>query len=337
MRGRRAFEPVQKVDAGGIVRRKPRSGQSCNDKRCEQYHAHNGKGLSANAVAEGMKKSHRLDKEYSDTRDQVGSNEEMTYLRHYFYVVALLVFAGVSQVTAQRSPGRLATDAAEQLFAMGNHARAQAGAAPLAWDTALAAAARKHCERMVAEGAISHQYRGEADLSGRASLAGAHFGLIEENIAVGSYPAEIHEGWMNSPGHRKNLLNPDVDHVGIAVITRGREMYAVVDFERAVPVLSSAQVEARVARLLRMSGIGVRGDAAYARAACVLDSGFPRVTGGDQPQFVMRWQGADLEHLPQQLADRLGSGRYRKADVGSCQPRGNQPAFTQYRIAVLLY
>ena len=69
----------------------------------------------------------------------------------------------------------------------------------------------------------------------------------------------------------------------------------------------------------------------------MLDSGFPRLVGGEQPEFVMRWQGADLDHLPQQLVDRLRSGRYHHADVGSCQPRGDQMAFTQYRLAVLLY
>ena len=142
---------------------------------------------------------------------------------------------------------------------------------------------------------------------------------------------------MNSPGHRRNLLSPEVDHVGIAVIARDGAMYAVADFERAVPVLSPAQVEKHIAELIRMSGVGMRGDTAYARAACVLDSGFPHLAGGEQPGFVMRWQGADLTHLPQPLVDRLGTGRYHKADVGSCMPRGDQPAFTQYRIAVLLY
>jgi uncharacterized protein YkwD len=110
----------------------------------------------------------------------------MAYLRQYFYIWALLVCAGVSQVAAQTGPRRMESGAAEQLFAMGNQARAKAGVAPLEWDPALAAAARKHCERMVAEGAISHRYGGELDLSERASSAGAHFGLIEENIAVGS-------------------------------------------------------------------------------------------------------------------------------------------------------
>ena len=52
----------------------------------------------------------------------------------------------------------------------------------------------------------------------------------------------------------------------------------------------------------------------------------------------MRWEGSDLTHLPKQLADRLDSGRFRDAAIGSCNAHGsNSDTFTSYRIAVLLY
>ena len=107
---------------------------------------------------------------------------------------------------------------AEQIFALANQARAQAGVGRLQWDPALAAAALKHCQRMAAEGPISHQYRGEPDLSTRAAQAGAHFSVIEENVAFAPSASGVHQSWMQSPGHRENLLSPDVDHVGIAVV-----------------------------------------------------------------------------------------------------------------------
>jgi hypothetical protein len=261
----------------------------------------------------------------------------MTGLRRWFFVLAVLVCVVVSQLSAQRGGVRGEAGAAEQLFAMANQARAQAGAPPLVWDPALAAAARKHCERMVAEGPIAHRYGGEPDLSERASMAGAHFGLIEENIAVGAYPAQIHEGWMNSPGHRRNLLNPQVDRVGIALVASHGDLYAVADYSKGVAVLTHAQVEGKVAALIRMSGLDIRPDPRDARAACEMDHGFPRTLTGNQPGFVMRWQGAELGLLPQQLVDRLGSRKYRLASVGACAPQGDQQAFTQYRIAVLLY
>ena len=55
---------------------------------------------------------------------------------------------------------------------------------------------------------------------------------------------------MHSPGHRSNLLNPKVDHVGVAVVAGRNGLYAVADYERAVPVLTQAQIESQVAGLL---------------------------------------------------------------------------------------
>jgi hypothetical protein len=69
----------------------------------------------------------------------------------------------------------------------------------------------------------------------------------------------------------------------------------------------------------------------------MVDRGLPGGTTGGEPMFVMRWQGADLEHLPQELVTRLGSGRYQSAEVGACAARGGEGGFTAYRLAVLLY
>jgi len=226
---------------------------------------------------------------------------------------------------------------AEQLFAMANEARVEAGQGRLTWDPALAEAAMKHCLRMAAEGPISHRYGGEPDLTARAAEAGAHFSLIEENIAVGSYPGRIHQGWLDSPGHRANLLNPDITHVGVAVVAAQGVLFAVADYARAVPVLAPAQVENTVATLLREKGLSILRDSADARAACRLDRGLPSLAGAEPPQFVMRWQGPDVDRLPSDLAGRLASGRYRKAAVGSCPALNAEGSFTIYRVAVLLY
>lgn len=246
----------------------------------------------------------------------------------------LLALAGPRIVEAQQG-GRVPQPAkAEQLFALANQTRAQEGRGRLVWDQALADAAMKHCMRMAAEGAIAHRYGGEPDLSTRAGEAGAHFSLIEENIAVGSYPGSIHQGWLNSPGHRANLLAPEIDRVGIAVVAAQGVLFAVADYARAVPVRSQTQVEAAVAALIRPSRIAVMRDPSQARAACAMDHGFP---GGLQPGFVMRWQDADLSHLPHALEEKLQSGHYTRAVVGSCPARSQEGAFTVYRVAVLLF
>ena len=227
---------------------------------------------------------------------------------------------------------------AEQLMAFANQARAQAGVGRLEWDPALAAAALDHCRRMVMEGgAISHHYRGEPELTERAAAAGARFGVIEENIAIGPSAAGIHDEWMHSPGHRANLLSPDVDRVGIAVIASQGVLYAAADYSRGVAALSAPQIEARVAALIRPSGVTIFPDPRLARIGCAADSGMPHAPSGLQPRFIMRWQAADLDRLPQSLVDRLSSGNYRQASVGSCPARGGQDSFTAYRVAVLLY
>ena len=223
---------------------------------------------------------------------------------------------------------------AGQLLVLANQARATAGAGPLRWDPALAVAARQHCLRMAAEGPIAHRYNDEPDVSGRAAQAGAHFSLIEENVAIGPDPVTIHSEWMHSPGHRANLLSPDVNRVGMAVVASRGVLYAVADYSRAVPVLTQDQVEAAIAGLIRDRGVDVIADAANARAACAEDRGY---SGIAQPGFIMRWQGADLTRLPQPLLDRMASGRYHKAAVGSCPTGSVEGSFTAYRLAVLLY
>jgi uncharacterized protein YkwD len=225
---------------------------------------------------------------------------------------------------------------AEQLFELGNRARVAQGINPLQWDPALAAAALYHCARVAAEGPLSHQYAGEAELSERAGLAGAHFNLIEENIAEGYAPAQIHQMWMNSQGHRENLLNPEVDRVGIAVVARGNTLYAVADFGHAVAVLTPDQVEAKIAGLVQATGVAAHLNSTGARLACAQDNGLPVLLDNRRPEFIMRWQDAELGHLPSALLDRISTGKYHEAAVASCPSQNPGTTFTVYRMAVLL-
>ncbi len=237
----------------------------------------------------------------------------------------------------QDPAGHLVPGAGQQLMALANQARAQAGAGSLKWDDGLAAAARDHCLRMAAEGPIAHRYGGEDDLSTRAGNAGARFDFIEENVAIGPTPAEIHDEWMHSPGHRSNLLNPQVDRVGIAVVAARGVLYATADYARGVKTLTQAQVEARVASLIHENGLTILADNALAREACATDHGVPVVQGSLRPGFIMRWQDSGMDQLPAQLTEKMASHAYHRAAVGSCPAQGIEGAFTAYRVAVLLY
>lgn len=257
--------------------------------------------------------------------------------KYFLFILTVLLVFSPASAEQQNDSLPVIQPAAVQLLALVNQAREAAGAGPLKWDDSLAVAARKHCQRMAAEGPIGHRYPGELDLSERAGLAGAHFDLIEENVAIGTTAREIHDQWMHSTGHRQNMLNPEVNRVGIAVIASRGVLYATADYAHGVQQLSQAEVEGQVAGLIRPSGVKILPNPALAREACNLESGVPRTNGGLQPGFVMRWQDSDLSHLPKALVDQLATGHYRDAAVGSCDPGGVEGTFTAYRIAVLLY
>jgi uncharacterized protein YkwD len=60
-----------------------------------------------------------------------------------------------------------------------------------------------------------------------------HFISAAENVAQGPTAAVIHQEWMNSPPHRENLLDPELDSMGVAVVARNGELFAVQDFALA--------------------------------------------------------------------------------------------------------
>jgi uncharacterized protein YkwD len=212
-----------------------------------------------------------------------------------------------------------------------NRERASAGLQPLRWDAALAAAAFRHAEFMAREHLLSHQYPGEAPLAERAAQTGAKFASIAENIALGPNASEIHDGWMHSPGHRRNILNGELTAIGIATLKGGDGLFAVQDFSRPVADLSIEQQEARVVSLLRRSAFLSVAVTEEARKTCRMNRGF----AGSSPSYMIRFEVTDLSKLPDKLLEKARSHEYRKAAVGACGEH-DSGGFTRYRIAVIL-
>jgi hypothetical protein len=251
------------------------------------------------------------------------------------YFIALFVFLFSTSAFAQDAAGLSQVSVAEQyLFRAANSERVQRGLPALQWNSKLYRAADYHAVQMANRESISHQYPGEPDVSARALQAGAHFSVISENVAMASTAVLIHSLWMNSPHHRDNLLDPQVDSVAIRVIRRNGELYAVEDFDRSVVDLSLHDQEQRVAALVQSAAsLSVLPDSEDARRTCTMVSGY---AGSRRPWFVMRFTASALDSLPQSLLDKLATGRYRTAAVGACPAVGTQN-FTAYNIAVLLY
>ncbi|MFF7725003.1 CAP domain-containing protein [Streptomyces sp. NPDC008001] len=120
---------------------------------------------------------------------------------------------------APLTPAGLARLTAE-VIALTNAERAAAGLRPLAPDARLAAAAQAHSDDMVARGFYAHTSPEGSEPWDRARAAGAPHPGIGENIACGQRSApEVVRGWMDSPGHRANILKPDFAHIGVGYAT----------------------------------------------------------------------------------------------------------------------
>jgi uncharacterized protein YkwD len=119
------------------------------------------------------------------------------------------------------------------LFDAVNRERHQQGLATLKWDDALAGAARKHAEQMAEQRTLSHQLPGEPSLSARVAQAGVRHSWLSENVAEGTGASDIHDQFMKSANHRANILDSDMDTVGIGVAESGGKWYAVEDFCKA--------------------------------------------------------------------------------------------------------
>lgn len=223
---------------------------------------------------------------------------------------------------------------ATELMRATNGDRAQQGLGPLKWDPALARAAQRHAELMVGQGALSHQYAGEAELVTRVGREGAHFRVVAENLAVAPSPEAVEVEWMHSPQHRRIILDARLNEIGIGLVRQGGNLWAVEDFSAGVAAIGSSQIELSIGQLLSRRGIQPGGDVAAARQTCAMEHGS---VGAPRPKFVMRWEASDLTRLPDVLEQQISTGRFRTAAVGACDTGNGQPGFTTYRLAVMLF
>jgi uncharacterized protein YkwD len=119
---------------------------------------------------------------------------------------------------------------AAAIFDLLNRARLDAGADPLAWSDALAAVAAGHAREMYLEGYFSHRSPATGTVGDRLAAAGAVYSLAGENLALAATPNQVHEGLMGSPGHRENILRPEFNRVGVAVVEGPLGLMAVEVF-----------------------------------------------------------------------------------------------------------
>jgi hypothetical protein len=220
------------------------------------------------------------------------------------------------------------------LFDSANRERSAQSLPTLHWDETLARAARAHANRMAFYNLVEHQLTGEPDLQARLTEAGARFGAFAENIAVAANAGIIHSGWMDSPGHRKNILNPDLNAIGIAAVRGSGGLFAVQDFSQQVTPMSLGEQEKKVISLMAARGMHKVSVSDDARKTCEMDSGIS-VSGVRSVQAI-RFEVADLSKLPDEVEKKLRGLGFQTAAVGACKT-SDAPGFAHYRIAILIF
>ncbi|MFF9718192.1 CAP domain-containing protein [Streptomyces sp. NPDC014603] len=113
------------------------------------------------------------------------------------------------------SPGG---SAETQVIALVNQERAAAGCSPLTANARLTRAADDYSDVMAASGVMSHTGPDGSTMTTRVEAAGYQWSTLGENIARGQADAaSVMKSWMNSPGHRANILNCSFKEIGVGV------------------------------------------------------------------------------------------------------------------------
>jgi uncharacterized protein YkwD len=129
-----------------------------------------------------------------------------------------LTLSATPQVNTAQTPTPRASGNSfiDRVVELTNAQRSQAGLQPLRLNLQLNAAAQAHTEDMAIHDFFAHTALNGSSPGDRTRLAGYSSSSVGENIAAGyATPEAVVQGWMNSPGHRANILNSSYEEIGV--------------------------------------------------------------------------------------------------------------------------
>ncbi len=125
----------------------------------------------------------------------------------------------IALVVALAAPSPAAADPAQSVLASVNAVRAKAGCGPLKVNASLTAAARLHAGNMAEKNFFSHNGKDGKSFASRIRNEGYRYAQAAENIAAGHpTPDRAVQAWLDSPGHRRNIMNCKFRDTGIAMV-----------------------------------------------------------------------------------------------------------------------
>jgi uncharacterized protein YkwD len=150
-------------------------------------------------------------------------------------------------------PASAPTDDENLLIQLINVERTARGLQPVAWDGELTQIARLHAADMSAAHKMSHNSSSDgADFGTRLARTTYRARGAAENVAFNSDVLKAHRALMDSPGHRRNILDPNLTAIGPAVAREvgGNWIYVAEDFATPIAHITDADAAAKIRQTL---------------------------------------------------------------------------------------
>lgn len=188
-------------------------------------------------------------------------------MRNYFlYRIlrgVLVLFAlsclGTASVSAQETSSYEITPSEEILWFKANEERAQRGIAPLELAGDASRLARRYSAAMAQKGKIAHRDSQGRGPGHRLVAGNVLVTSYSENVAFHQSAPEAHNAFMNSPGHKVNLLNPEQTEMGVGIVADAQgNIYVTELFFSRLPYTEEEAVnniQLMTIRLRSQSGI----------------------------------------------------------------------------------
>ncbi len=255
------------------------------------------------------------------------------------FITSLLIHPSVAQAQLDEA-------GEQQLVQLINQERASQGVPALVVDQRLAQAARKHTSLMVEHKALSHQFDGESTMEIRFADENLRSDQQAENVDVSKDVPAAHRGFMHSPPHRANILNPNYNVVGVAVIRSSEHVYVTEDFAHRITAYSEPEADAVLQQAVEtyataegMSPPVRKSEPQLRHMACdmSLNDSLQSQKAADLPgvQEVATWTAAVPSDLPVSAKELLSHPMPSGYSLGACfAPSVSQPGGVYWVIMV---
>ena len=237
------------------------------------------------------------------------------------------------------------------LFNLINTERKKLGLAPVRFSPPLSFLARKHSQDMALRGDISHLSTSGETYSERLVKGGFYFIKNGENIAFSQtfIPEFIHKGFMEGPGHKATVLDPDFDELGIGVVfKKDKGYYVTQDFVRALAPKGRIEAEAeveeninKIRRVYSLPPISFLKEANRFAQQCSINKAkgrpFPSLLTHFGETHTIYIRSASFEYVYSKYKDKLLDINYETGGLGIEFSRNKESPGGTYYITLLLF